>query len=84
MSKIEEKYDENGAKIVGSADGKGLPGNGGHTEKYIWQQTLDELQIFIPTAAQLKCKDLKIDIGSKHLYVGLKGQEPIIDDEFFE
>lgn len=39
-----------------------------------------EIQVFVPIEAGIKGKDLDIKITQKQLLVGIKGQEPIIDD----
>ncbi len=59
-------------------------GNGGRNDKYIWTQTLDELQVYIPIAQNITKRDLIIDIQTRNVIVQIKGQEPIIKGEFSE
>lgn len=58
------------------------PGNGGSTEKYVWTQTLGDLNVIIPVPLGTKTKMLTVEIMNKRLKVGMKGQPPIIDGEF--
>lgn len=45
--------------------------NGGETEKYKWSQTLNDLDIRIPIAADIKSKDVRVEIKSDHVMVEL-------------
>lgn len=49
---------------------------------YEWDQTLTEVNIYIPIPAGVKAKDLAIDIQSSHLKVGIKGNPPYLDVSF--
>ena len=49
-------------------------GNGGKTEKYIWTQTLEELQMFIPIAENINKKMLVVNYNIDSLLVQIKGQ----------
>mmetsp|Transcript_14115 Transcript_14115/g.18855 ORF Transcript_14115/g.18855 Transcript_14115/m.18855 type:complete len:328 (+) Transcript_14115:33-1016(+) len=61
------------------------PGNGGKTSWGVWSQQLAELQMQVPIPANIKSRDLAIDIGRKHLKVQIKGQDkPLIDADFFQ
>lgn len=77
-----EKVDDESEK---SEIGKLLPnsGNGCTLEKYIWVQTLGDVELKIPfnVSFALRSRDLIVNITKKSLKVGLKGQEPIIDGE---
>lgn len=53
-------------------------GNGGRTEKYIWTQTLENLEIFIPIAKEITKKQVKVNVGLDFLKVYVNG-EAIID-----
>lgn len=75
--KSDDKKDEKEEK-------RGLPGNGGKTDKYTWTQTLEELHLFIPVPANIKAKDMAIKLETSKVVVGLKGQAPIVDGEFPE
>ena len=53
-------------------------------EKYSWgQMDIKEITINIPVPGNIKGKDLKIECDNKKLYVGIKGQEPIINCELY-
>ncbi|KAL1457197.1 hypothetical protein WDU94_001855 [Cyamophila willieti] len=60
-------------------------GNGCDLDKYKWTQTLEEIDLRIPivTNLKLKSKDIVVELKKKHLKVGIKGQEPIIDGELY-
>lgn len=62
-------------------------GNGCDLENYQWTQTLGELEIRVPFKSvgfPLKAKDLIVDVKRKHLKIGIKGHQPIIDGELSE
>jgi len=63
---------------------RGLPGNGGSTDKYTWTQTLEELHVYILVHKDLKKQDLIIKLDTTHCFVSLKGQTPIIDADWPE
>ncbi|KAK5645706.1 hypothetical protein RI129_004170 [Pyrocoelia pectoralis] len=69
-----------------SEKGKLLPnhGNGCDLEKYKWTQTLQDIEIRIPLNVNFKVrqKDVVINITKKHFMCGIKGQPPIVDDDF--
>ncbi|XP_072383644.1 nuclear migration protein nudC [Diabrotica undecimpunctata] len=77
--KVEEDEDE-------SEKGKILPntGNGCDLEKYKWTQTLGDIELKIPLKVnfRVKQKDLVVNMTKKHLTCGIKGQPPIINDDF--
>lgn len=58
-------------------------GNGCDLDKYKWTQTLEEVELKIPLNVKfaVKPRDVVVKIGKKHLTAGLKGHDPIIDDE---
>jgi hypothetical protein len=58
------------------------PGNGGVTDTYRWQQTLEETTVFISLPDNTVSKQLDVKIMPTKLKVGIKGQPPIIDGEF--
>uniref|UniRef100_A0A8D9A0H5 Nuclear migration protein nudC n=1 Tax=Cacopsylla melanoneura TaxID=428564 RepID=A0A8D9A0H5_9HEMI len=81
-TKSEEKEDneeEDNGKI------KPNQGNGCDLDKYKWTQTLEEIDLRIPIVSnlKLKSKDIVVELKKKHLKVGIKGQEPIIDGELY-
>jgi len=54
-------------------------GNGADLDKYSWTQTLQEIELSVPLGGAYKSKDLVVSIEKKHLKIGVKGKEPIID-----
>lgn len=78
----EKKGDEEEEKDKEKSD-KQAPNsaNGGETDKYRWGQTLEELTVYIYLPDNVTSKQLDVQMKSKHLKVGLKGQPPIIDGE---
>lgn len=48
---------------------------------YYWSQTLDELTVTIPLPDNTTAKMLDVNIQSKRLKVGVKGQPVLIDGE---
>lgn len=46
---------------------------------YEWDQTLTEVNIYVPIPAGVKAKDLAIEIQSTHLKIGIKGNPPYLD-----
>ncbi|CAH1118021.1 unnamed protein product [Phaedon cochleariae] len=78
-NKIEEDEDE-------SEKGKILPnkGNGCDLDKYNWTQTLGDIELRVPlnVSFRAKQKDLVVNLTKKRLTCGIKGQPPIIDDDF--
>ncbi|XP_022909943.2 nuclear migration protein nudC [Onthophagus taurus] len=81
--KISEKIAEDEEE---SEIGKLKPnsGNGCDLEKYKWTQSLQDIEVRIPLniTFRAKQKDLVVNITKKHLTCGVKGQPPIIDDDF--
>ncbi|XP_013589409.1 PREDICTED: protein BOBBER 2-like [Brassica oleracea var. oleracea] len=58
-------------------------GNGLDFEKYSWTQNLQEVTVTIPVPCGTKSRSVTCEIKKNRLKVGLKGQEPIVDGEFF-
>jgi len=58
-------------------------GNGADLENWKWTQTLEEVELKIPLNVKfaVKPRDVVVKIGKKHITAGLKGHDPIIDDE---
>lgn len=48
---------------------------------YRWKQTLQDVTVTVPVPQGTRSRDLIVDIKKTKLKVGLKGKEPIIDDE---
>ncbi|KAH8415512.1 hypothetical protein KR222_001533 [Zaprionus bogoriensis] len=78
---IEKVEDETEKDEVGKLQPNA--GNGCTLDKYMWTQTLQEVELKIPfnVSFALRARDIVVSIGKKSLKVGLKGQEPIIDGE---
>jgi hypothetical protein len=54
-------------------------GNGGTTDKYVWTQTLKDVNVNFKIASGIRGKHLDVRISSTKLKVGIKGQEPMVD-----
>lgn len=63
--------------------GPPLIGNGGTNDNYRWTQTLKEVSVFVPVRAGLRSKHLTVDYTRTKMKVGVKGEELIINGEFF-
>lgn len=50
----------------------------------MWTQQLSELAVNVPVPAGTKTKMLDIEFTNKRLKVGLKGQAPLINGEFYQ
>uniref|UniRef100_A0A914MAW1 Nuclear migration protein nudC n=1 Tax=Meloidogyne incognita TaxID=6306 RepID=A0A914MAW1_MELIC len=86
--KLEKNSEENGQNKEEKSDKiKPNLGNGCDLENYQWTQTLGELEIrvvFKDIGFPLKAKDLIVDVGRKHIKIGLKGKQPLVDGELAE
>jgi len=79
----EEKKKEDEEEEDEADKGKMKPndGNGADLDKYSWTQTLQEIELRIPLGGAYKSKDLNVSIEKKHIKIGIKGKEPIIDGD---
>ncbi|BGO88388.1 hypothetical protein NBRC10512_007269 [Rhodotorula toruloides] len=50
---------------------------------YKWRQTLTDLTITLPVPPGTRGKQLDVQIKKKHVRVGLKGLEPVLEGELF-
>ena len=59
-------------------------GNGGETEKYYWEQTLQEVtcNVFLPP--NISSKHLTVKMGIKKCTIQIKGGETLVDGEWCE
>jgi CS domain len=46
---------------------------------YEWDQTISEVNIYVGLPAGLRAKDLAIEISSRHLNLGIKGNPPYLN-----
>jgi hypothetical protein len=60
------------------------PGNGGKTDRYVWEQTESELTVIVPVPQGTRGKDMNVKIQADHLLVAMKGQTPIIDGKLHQ
>jgi len=79
VEKEEKKEDEKKEESKGQAPNAA---NGGQTDKYQWEQTLNEVTVNIEIPAGTTSKMLVVDMTQKRLKVGLKGQPLMIDGEW--
>lgn len=50
---------------------------------YEWEQSLEDVVIYIEPPQGVSAKDLLVSISPRHLVVGLKGAPPFINEELF-
>jgi hypothetical protein len=59
------------------------PGNGSKTDKYIWTQSLEELQVTVPIHNNLRARDLNIKLDVNHCHIATKdGKIVFLDGEW--
>nr|GFC16846.1 hypothetical protein [Tanacetum cinerariifolium] len=59
-------------------------GNGQDMEKYSWVQSLQEVTVNVPIPHGTKSRFVARDTKKNHLKVGLKGQPPILEGDFYK
>jgi len=79
--KEEKKEDDEEEDEADKGKMKPNDGNGADLDKYSWTQTLQEIELRIPLGGAYKSKDLNVSIEKKHIKIGIKGKEPIIDGD---
>eukprot|EP00271_Cylindrocystis_brebissonii_P023267 TRINITY_DN9567_c0_g3_i1.p1 TRINITY_DN9567_c0_g3~~TRINITY_DN9567_c0_g3_i1.p1 ORF type:complete len:158 (+),score=30.01 TRINITY_DN9567_c0_g3_i1:354-827(+) len=54
-----------------------------HNDKtlYEWDQTIEEVNMFIPLPVGLPSRQLSVEIKRKHLRLGAKGNQPYLDHD---
>lgn len=80
-AEVSEGKSEGKPKVEGEEEEEdsGPPpvGNGGIVDgKYVWTQTLSELNVVVPLPDNTRGRDLDVTIGKKRLRVGLKANSP--------
>lgn len=60
------------------------PGNGAILDAYTWRQTLHEVNVDIWLPPNFNKKELTVNLKSETVFVGLKGQKPILDAKWPE
>ncbi|KAM3144941.1 hypothetical protein pb186bvf_002946 [Paramecium bursaria] len=65
-------------------DEKAPIGNGGKTDKYIWTQTLTEVQVYVPIPFKITKKELTVKIESSSLHIQIKGEAPLVSGQLYE
>lgn len=78
----EPKKEDGDEKQEESKGQKPNAANGGKTDKYEWEQTLNEVTVNIDIPDGIKSKMLIVDMTPSKLKVGIKGQPLMIDGEF--
>ncbi|KAL3650553.1 hypothetical protein CASFOL_006956 [Castilleja foliolosa] len=70
---------------VEEKDGRRAPnkGNGLDMDNYSWVQSLQEVTLTVPVPAGTKSRAISCEIKKNRISVGLKGQQPILDGEFY-
>lgn len=58
-------------------------GNGGTTDKYVWTQQLNSLEVMVPVKPGTKARDIICKIGLESIKLGVKGEELILDGKLF-
>ncbi|GJU24328.1 protein BOBBER 1 [Tanacetum coccineum] len=85
---IQEVKDQKKMEEAKEDDNKGLrapnSGNGQDMEKYSWVQSLQEVTVNVPIPHGTKSRFVACDIKKNHLKVGLKGQPPILEGDFYK
>jgi len=86
VEKKEEEKNKDDEEEDEADKGKMKPndGNGADLEKYSWTQTLQEIELRVPLGGAYKSKDLNVSIEKKHIKIGIKGKEPIIDGDLLK
>jgi hypothetical protein len=70
-------------KVTGKKEPNDM--NGGNTEKYVWGQTLDQVDITINLKSNVKSKDLIVELGTNKIRVAKKNlSEVYLEGEWFE
>jgi hypothetical protein len=80
-AKKDKKEEDDGDKLQ---EGHVMPNKekGATLAKYSWgQMAIEEITMSAILPGNIRGKDMKIEYDNNHLYVGIKGQEPIINDD---
>ncbi|KAK4480495.1 hypothetical protein RD792_013570 [Penstemon davidsonii] len=81
----EEVKKESDSKVEEEKKGPRAPnkGNGLDMDNYTWGQSLQEVNITVPVPPGTKSRFIVCEIKKNHIKVGLKGQPPILEFQFF-
>jgi hypothetical protein len=60
------------------------PGNGGRTDKYVWTQTLGEVNVRMPLPTGTRAKNLNVTLTPKKIVAKLKDGTELLNGEFCE
>jgi len=84
--KVEKKEKEKGDESDSEEDNTPAPvGNGGTTDKYVWTQSLEELDMRVEVPASIKGRHCVVDVKSNRLKIAIKGEkECLVEGEFHE
>jgi len=80
----EEKSKDDNTKQEDKSQLNAPVNNGGVTDKYVWTQTLQDIDVRISIPENLKGKDLKVVIEKRRLLVGIKGKPPIVNGDLHD
>ncbi|KAK6135205.1 hypothetical protein DH2020_031050 [Rehmannia glutinosa] len=81
---MEDKESETKAAVEEKGPRAPNKGNGLDMDKYSWGQSLQEVNISVPVPPGTKSRLITCDIKKNHLKVGLKGQPPVIEMEWWK
>ena len=80
-NKVEGNEEEEEEEEADKGKIKPNSGNGGTLEKYMWTQTLSEVDIRVKVPEGTKSRQLNIEIKPTKITIGIKGQTPIIQGD---
>uniref|UniRef100_A0A1X7TXI5 CS domain-containing protein n=1 Tax=Amphimedon queenslandica TaxID=400682 RepID=A0A1X7TXI5_AMPQE len=85
----EDATEDKGSDDDDDEDSKGKikpnVGNGADLPHYKWTQTLQDVEIRVPTQLDIpiKSRDVVVDFQTKHLKISVKGKDSIINGELY-
>lgn len=72
-SESEEEEKKDGEEDKKDKGQKPNAGNGGYTDKYVWEQTIEELTVNVSIPSNIKARNLDVVISQNRLKLGIKG-----------